>query len=154
MSVAWVTIAVSDLDHYLVAAQTEALRSAALSDGQSDPFTEIMPRVVARVRAMIEACQTNVLSATALSVPPSLKDYTCFLILEEMSLRIPMLQFTEQQSKMADTARNYLKEISKCNAKVEVPLNPLQPPSTQSNSNVEVVSRSERVTSREKLGGL
>ncbi len=154
MSVAWVTIAVGDLDHYLVSPQTQALRTAALAEGQADPFTEIMPRVVARIRAQIEACSSNRVSATALTVPPSLKDYACFLILEEMSLRIPQLEFTAQQEKMCDVAREYLKKIAMCDAAVETPPDPLEPPDVQSVSAVEVVTSSTRVATRTLMNGL
>ena len=154
MSVAWTTIAVGDLDHYLVAEQTLALRSAALAEGQADPFTEIMPAVVRRIRNQIEACSTNRLSATENTVPPSLKDYACFLILEEMALRIPQLEFTAQQAKMADVARDYLKKVATCDAAVETPPDPLEPPDVESRGAVQVVTSTRRVAMREQTNGL
>jgi len=154
MATAWVTISADDLNHYLVAAQTLALRTAALSDGQADPFTEVMPRVVARVRSMIQACESNRVSATPLTVPPSLKDYVCFLILEEMALRIPQLQFTPEQAKMADTARDYLKMIAKCDARIEQPPDPLDPQDVEYNSSIQVVRSSERRATRDTLSGI
>ncbi len=154
MATVWVTIAVTDLDHYLVAAQVAALKTAAMASGQSAVFSEVMPRVVARIRSQIQACPSYRVSATASSVPPSLKDYACFLILEEMSLRLPSLRFTEQQAKMADTARSYMRDVAKCDARIEEPTDPLEPPDVQSSSAVEVVSSSTRVATRDTLSGL
>jgi hypothetical protein len=90
-----VTIAVADLNDYLVAAQMTALRTAALGSGQSDPFTNAMHDRCNYVRNRIAGRVQ--LSATAYAVPPELKTQTCYLVIEAMQTRLPVLRLTEDQ---------------------------------------------------------
>jgi hypothetical protein len=107
MSTAWTTIAVEDLNDYLVAAQMTALRESALADGQADPFTNIMHARCNYVRNRI-AGRVD-LSATAYAVPPELKTQTCLLIIEAMQGRIPSLSLTEDQRRQIARAYDDLK---------------------------------------------
>lgn len=152
MQVAWTTISSDDLNHYLVAAQVSAMRSAALGAGQADPFTEVMPTVIARIRAI---CSTNgkVISATANSVPPELKDIACYLILEELQTRLPGLVLTDEQRRQTDNGRDYLKQIARGDALVSDPLDPITPP-VQQGAPIKVITSRTRLATRDTLKGL
>jgi phage gp36-like protein len=152
MSTAWIVIVASDLDDYLVAAQMEAIRTAALGSGQTDPFARVMPDVAQRIRAEIEACATNSLSATVNSIPPSLKRHACALIIEAMQPRI-LLPLTEDQQQAAKDAKEWLKRIAECEIKVEVPPDPIESTFQQAGQ-IEVVRKTDRVATRETMGGL
>jgi hypothetical protein len=154
MSTPWIVLIESDLDTYLVGAQRTALTSAALAAGQVDPFNDVMLAVSARIRASIQGCQANRVSITANSIPPSFKDFACYLILQDLAARLPSLKFTDQQALLANEARRYLRDVRDCKEKVELPPDPLSPPSIQVNSAVVVVTSSPVLTTRAQTDGL
>lgn len=131
---AWITIAVSDLNDYMVAAQVSALRTAALGSGQTDPFSRVMADIVERIRFKIQSCGANQLSATPQTIPPELKWAACYLILEAMQTRIPALKLTEDQKTQVDRAVTQLDRIADCKDKVTQPDDPVTVAQTGSNS--------------------
>lgn len=148
----WIVITVSDLENYLVADQVEAIRTAALGEGQTDRFTEVMPAVASRIRSEIQAGGQHV-SLVANSIPDSLKMTGCLLIIEAIQGGIPGLSLSEDQRTTIRDARDYLKRISTGDIKVEMP-DDAAPNNTQSAGGATVVrSTSSRMT-REKLSGL
>jgi len=130
----WITIAVTDLNDYLVAAQVNALRTAALASGQADPFTNVMRDVIAEVRFKIQSCPANKLSATAYTIPPELKKTACYLILESMQNRIPALKLTEDQKGQVDRAVAQLNRIADCRDKITQPTDPIGTDATASST--------------------
>jgi hypothetical protein len=154
MPVAWVTIVVGDLNHYLVGAQVVAINTAALASGQTDRFTRVMTDVVNRIRNKIETCSGNQLSATPLTIPPSLRAGACLLILEGMQGSIPALKLTEDQVRQIDRYQKDLDLIAACDLTVEEPPDPLDPPNAQSGGAIEVVSNTPRQATRDKMKGL
>src|SRR4051812_31509551 len=121
MATNWILIAVTDLNDYLVAAQVNALRTAALAGGQADPFTNVMHDMASRIRLKIESCRTNQVSATAYTVPPECKWIACYLIIEAMQTRLPGLKLTEEQKGQVDRAYKELNLIAKCDSVVTLP---------------------------------
>jgi len=103
MSTAWITIAVADLNDYLLGAQMTALRTAALAVGQADPFTNVMHDRCNYVRNRIAGRVQ--LSVTAYTVPPELKAQACLLIIEAMQNRLAVLALSDDQR--ASIARAY-----------------------------------------------
>jgi hypothetical protein len=151
---AWITIAVSDLNDYLVAAQVNALRSAALGSGQSDPFTNVMQAVTNRVRAKILSCDRNQVSATSYEVPPELKTQTIWLILEAMQSRIPGLKLTDEQKTLVTKAEKDLDDVAACDFAITTPTTPLTPSGVARGNEVELVSSRTRTATPAKLAGL
>ena len=133
MAVAWVTIEVADLNDYLVGAQVDAVNSAALAEGQGDRFTNVMTNAVNSVRTKIETCTRNRVSATPLSVPPSLVEHTCMIIIDALQGSIPGLALTEDQVRRINRLRDELDKVAKCDLAVEQPTDPLDPPNAQGN---------------------
>jgi len=149
---AWVEIDATTMAHYIVSAQLEALRTAALGVGQSDPLDQIIPDVVRTVRSYIEGCSKNTLSAVPNTVPQSLVAETCWLVAEAMQTRIPSFSLSESQQKAADNARRLLVKVAAC----EIPV--AQPPNASASvvgTAIPVrVTYEKRQTTRSQLDGL
>lgn len=92
---AWTVITAADLNRFLVGAQVDALRTAALADGQADPAAETIRDKANYVRARIGGRVR--LSATALAVPPELIEHVCMLSLETLSGRLPGMELSQDQ---------------------------------------------------------
>ena len=153
MPTAWVVIAQTDLNDYLVSAQVDALAAAALAPGQTNPFARVMPDVMARIRAAIAGCQRNRVSATANSVPPELKWAACLLTIEAMQTRVVGLVLTEEQKGMIRDAKDELKLIRECESVVVTPTDPVVP-DVQRGGNIVVVTSSENEATPQQTSGL
>jgi hypothetical protein len=151
---AWIVLTVDDLNDYLVGAQVEALRTAALAVGQADPFTNIMHAIAARIRLKIESCARNEISATANAIPPELKWIAAYLVLEAMQLRLPSLRLTDDQRTQISEAKKQLDRIADCKDVVSVPDDPLEPSDAQQAGGITLVSNTTRRATREKMDGL
>lgn len=150
----WITIVLTDLDDYLVAAQRSALSTAALRTGQADPFLEIMPDIILRIRAKIKSCPTNQVSSTVTTIPPELKWVACYLILEAMQVRLPSLALSEGQRAQIDRAVTLLDRIADCKDLVTAPGEALDPSDVQGPGAISVVTYRERKVTRETMEGL
>lgn len=131
MPVTWQIITLASLNDYLVGAQVEAVNTAALAEGQADRFTNVMTNVVNHVRSKIETCARNRVSATPLSVPPSLVEHTCMLIIDAIQGSVPGLALSEDQVRRIKRFRDDLDLVAKCDLAVEQPPDPLNPPNAQ-----------------------
>jgi hypothetical protein len=151
---AWITIQLSDLNDYLVGAQVNALNSTALASGQSDRFTKIMTDMVNRLRAKIEGCPRNHISATPLTVPPELKWVACYLIIEAMQAGVPGLKLTDDQRNQIAKANDQLTRIADCKEVVSIPNDPLNPVDVQRGGQVQMVTHSRRIASRRQTRNL
>lgn len=156
METIWLTPTTDDLNRVLVAAQAAALRTAALAVGQSDPFVGARDAVVAEVRAAIQSCARNLVSATAGTVPPELVSATMYLILAEMQGRLPSLRMTEDQKELVSQARKRLERIAECKLAVSAPSEALEPASVQRGGGASVVEAdtSVRTATRTQMDGL
>jgi len=152
MSTAWITIASTDLDDYDVAAEIDAAQTAALASGQADPFDTVMPDVIARMRAQIASCDNNVVSATANSIPPSLKTHACWLIIEAMVGRLSLTLSDERKTMVAD-AKRYMEKVASCDYVIEDPTDPVDP-GVSSGGDIVIVTSETRRATRATLAGL
>lgn len=122
---AWIQITIEDLEDYLLAAQIAAIRTAALSDGQDDPVEQAIIDVTQEIRTYVANCDGNDLSANTAAIPPVLKRHACYLVLEAAQMRIPALELTDNQVRMANNARSLLTKVSECKFDVETPDDPV-----------------------------
>lgn len=148
---AWVVLTAENLNDYLVAAQMNALRTAALASGQSDPFASVMQDRCNYIRNRIS--KRIQISATAYAVPPELKSQACLLVIESMQARIPMLKLSEDQKNLIKQAYKDLDIAATDDFPISVPDDPMDP-GVQSGNAVEVVLRPSRRVTRTKLEGL
>jgi hypothetical protein len=152
MPTAWQIITLAKLNDYLVSAQVEAVNTAALAEGQADRFTNVMTNVVNSVRTKIETCTRNRVSATPLSVPPSLVEHTCMIIIDALQGSVPGLALSDDQVRRINRFRDDLDRVAKCDLAVEQPLDPLDPPNAQGNVLPSVEKKHLRYTRRDQDG--
>jgi hypothetical protein len=150
----WITLAVTDLNDYLVGPQATAVRTAALAPGQSDTWTNVMMDVVNRIRSEMRSSARNIVSETPLTIPPDLKSTALVLIVESMQRRIPQLKLSDDQKDAANQARDYLKRIARGEVVITAPPDPLTPDDQQRGAPITVVRADRRITSRRSLRGL
>lgn len=147
----WITLTPADIDDYLVGAQVAALRTAALSAGQSDPVDEAITAITSEIRNYIRSCPSNVLSLTPGTIPPELKRHACALIIEAAQPRLK-LKLSDDQRTAADNARKLLDKIAACRYAVAAPLDPQTTPSDQAATLKPSIAQNQ--THRLKADGL
>lgn len=149
---AWITLAVSDLNALMLAEQLDALRSEALAPGQADPFTEIAPAIIAKVRAYIASNPENKVDANVLTIPPELKIDVGYLILAPMMIRLSQ-PLSKDQEKQVEIAHSTLIALREKKLVVSKPDDAVAP-DVQGGDGVELASSTTRQVTREKLSGL
>lgn len=125
-TVAWVTISLTDLYSYLVAAQVDAMDTAALktSPAQTDRFTIAYHDVVNRIRVKIKSKLGNRVSATPYTVPPAMKWIACMLIIEQLTAAVPGLDLDDDQRRRIEDAKAELNRVADGKDQVEAPTDP------------------------------
>jgi hypothetical protein len=152
-TVAWIVPTEAGTKNYLAAAGITSFGSSALGSGQSNPFTSVMPAVVAEIRAYVASCSRNVLSETANSVPPELEHITYLLLIQAMQGRLPGINLTKVQEDDIKAGRAMLDKVAKCEIAVGAPTDPAAS-TVQTGAAAVVVTSSTRIVSREYLRGL
>ena len=153
MATTWIAIADDDLDNYLVAAQVTAAQSTALKLGQSDTFANVMADVIAKMRMQIASCDNNQLSSVTNSIPPSLKSTACWLIVAMLNTRLPGLDFDDNAKARIAEADKTMVKVANCDYAIETPSAAIDP-GVQDGGQLEIVQKSIRVATRDKLAGL
>lgn len=134
MPTPWITLTLAQLDTAKAAAMVDALRTAALGDGQPDPVPEIITDATARIRMEISAGGKTVLSADATKIPPSLKRLGLRLVLREAQSRLNAagaLPLSDDERKEWDKDDAFLKRIADGELTVEAPDDPAASPTVQ-----------------------
>lgn len=116
----WITLTVNDLRDREVAVLVEALRSAALGEGQEDPVPELISSACARVRAAVASGPGNMLDEAAGAIPPSLKDLALRLVLRSAKGRLN-LALEPDETRDAQWDERTLREIAASHLRVELP---------------------------------
>ncbi len=148
---AWITLTADDLNQYQAAKLIAAARSKALAAGQPDPFDEVMPDVVNRMRDDIRGCKSNRVSATLLSLPPGLRGEGVLLTIEAMQSRLPGISITDDLRTLITDAKKRVIRISKCEVPIEIPDDPETIPEVQTGSLIEQAQAGNSGNSREEL---
>ncbi len=147
----WIQLTPESLSDYLSGPQLEALQTAALASGQTDPLPRLIEDVAAFVRASIAAFAGNQLSAAAHSVPPELVETTTVLVLEAAWLRLPDLELTRAQQRRAVDARGLLREVTRGRLAVTRPDDPLEASAYQRGGAIDVERSRPRSVTGESL---
>ena len=149
---AWLNITDADLNDYLVAAQMNALRTAALGRGQANPFTSIMQDRCNYVRNRIS--KRISISQTAYAVPPELKTCTCMLIIEAMAGRLAVaVTLTEDQVRMVKRAYDDLDIAGTDEFPISTPDDPIAP-AVQTGGGISVKRKRTGALTGEDMAGL
>jgi len=148
----WITLAVEDVEDYLLAPQLNALRSAALGSAQADPLPQIIRDVCRRVRAEVQGCATNQVSPVEYSIPPSLKQAALAIIIARAQTRLTVLRLTEDQVRDYQSAERYLERVASCAVPVEQPEDVVS--EVQAGGGAELASGIGHIQTIESLRGL
>ncbi|TVP80456.1 MAG: DUF1320 domain-containing protein [Puniceicoccaceae bacterium] len=151
--IAWITLTTADIEDYLVGAQVSALRTAALSPGQGDPVSEAIADISAEIRNYIRGCSSNVLSATAGTIPPELKRHAAALIIEAAQPRLK-LRLSDDQKDAAENARRLLRDIAACKYPVASPTDPESQPADQGATVTPTISGRTKRYGRDSQDGI
>ncbi len=148
----WISITPDSLPDVKVAAKVTAFRTSALGEGQSDPAARVIADVVARIRAEISGCATNVLDADPTRIPKDLGSLACRMIVRQMQSRlgVPLKpdELTEQENDL-----KYLERIAACKVPVAEPDNPITTPEVQALSSMpKIAPRRRHFTHRTEAG--
>jgi hypothetical protein len=110
----WREITEDDLLNQISGAEIEALRSAVLGMGQSDPVQPAIDQVVAEVRGYITANQANSLDADPAKIPDRLIGAAVSLIIIQIMTRAGgmMIDPESARSKRADESRRLLRDVA------------------------------------------
>jgi len=117
---AWATIIVDDLKAGLAGAELEALQSAALATGQSDPTPEIIAQVIDLVRGYIAAA--GVTLGTGATIPSKLKTSALAIIRYRICSRLPISSLlTDARKQEYQDALRLLEQVAAGRFRVEEP---------------------------------
>lgn len=145
----WLSLTPSDLRPLLVADQLDALRTEALAPGQPDPFSELAPAVIAKVRAWIASNPANRVDADPATIPAELKLDVLHLILAPMLARLGQ-PLTADQRRQLDLAESSLAALRDKQLVVSQPALPVAP-GVQTGSPVELAAATVRQATRSTL---
>jgi hypothetical protein len=152
----WVSLTLADLNTAKAAALVDALRTAALAEGQADPVPEIIECVVTRIRAEIAGGGRTVLDADTTTVPKSLKSLALRMVLREGQSRLNALgalPLSDDEIKEWDQDIRYLERIAKGDITVEASDNPEPTPTVQATTPSPRISPRERHFTRRDQDG-
>lgn len=149
----WTTLQISDLNDYLAANQVQALQTIALANDQGNPINEIIDDITARIRAEISGNHNNILSTNKTEIPYELKSCACYLILEAAQTRLTGLQLSNDQIRMANESREYLKRIAQGEIPISLPDNAQLISDFTNNSVCEVVHHRVPLATSHSLRG-
>lgn len=157
MSKPWIILTVAQLDTTKAAAMVDALRTAALRDGQDDPLPEIIVGVTDRIRMEIAAGGRTRLSADPAKLPPSLKSLALRMVVREGQSRINVMGAVpladEEKEEWRQDIR-FLERIAKGEITVEEPDDPEPTPTVQSAVAQPMISGRERQFTRDQQDGI
>lgn len=123
----WINITDADLLTAKMAPMMTALRTAALGAGQEDPVEELTASVITRIRAKVASCATNFVSTNTATIPASLKDMACRMIVRAAKGRLE-LDLTEDERTQQGIDEKDLTAIARCELVVEMPEDATPPP--------------------------
>jgi hypothetical protein len=138
----WVAITSDDLKVTKVAALVEALQTQALGVGQSDPTSDIIADVVARIRIEIKGNAANKLDSDTTKIPQSLKSLASRMIVREMQSRLQIALMDDEKTEQQNDL-DFLKRISRG----EVPIDEADDPTDGA---VQSTSVSPSISGRNK----
>jgi len=139
----WISITVTDLNDAKVAALVDALRTAALAEGQTDPTRRITQEVVDYIRRKIASCAKNLLDADTAAIPAGLKAMCVDLVLARMKGRLE-IELTQDERDRITRHESDLNRIAACTDVVEQPDNAIAAPVQAISSTPSMKERASR----------
>lgn len=148
----WIPITIDNLYDTEVAALVDACRSAALATGQTDPAPRDIQSCIDRIRAECAGCRTNNVDADLTTIPKSLLDLACRMIVRKLKGRLK-IALDDDERKQWTSDESYLVRISHCEVPIDLPDNPITAP-VEPHAAIQIASKPRHNLSRHNLGGL
>jgi hypothetical protein len=117
----WIAITEAHLLQHLSGAELEALRAAALADGQVDPVGPSISQITQEIRGYIAACRQNTLSTDNTLVPDRLSRAACAMIVAVIIGRVPGYELDAKKISALEDARRLMRDVAACNFAIEDP---------------------------------
>ena len=117
-----INITPSDLECVLNKPQLDILKAQSLKTPGREPAAEIIDSIVVRIRAEIAASGLNSIDPDHSRIPPELKECALRLAAEALQTRLPQMELTERQCKLADIARETLARVARGELPIGEPL--------------------------------
>lgn len=150
---AWTSITIETLKTRNAGAEVEALRSAALADGQADPVPEIIQMVVDEVRGYIAAA--NVSLGEGATIPSKLLLAAINRIRFEAATRMPGGSLLDDDRRSSNTAAvRLLERVSEGKFTVEEPTTVEDEAIARTSSGMSVVAKPTRTETKDSFSGL
>ena len=93
-----------------------------ITENIREPAAEIIDSIVVRIRAEIAASGLNSIDPDHSRIPPELKECALRLAAEALQTRLPQMELTERQCKLADIARETLARVARGELPIGEPL--------------------------------
>jgi len=146
---AWDAIAETDVVTHISGDELEALRAAALADGQADPVQPSIDQITGQVRGYIAACAKNNLDSDTTKIPDRLLGAACDMVIAEIIARVPGYELDEGRQDKYDKAIRLMEQVAACKFAIDDPNTGSDPGIA-----IEQADSTTRLATRDKLNGL
>lgn len=120
----WISVTADDIGTRLAGPELDAVRSAALAEGQVDPLPGIVSAVVAEVRGYVAAHRSNRLGPPD-TIPDELLNAALALVRGRLLSRLPVASLdTDPRRKEVESAERLLREVAAGRFVVSLPAEP------------------------------
>ena len=121
----------------------EALRTAALAQGQGDRLEAIQAEVVKTIRRKVAACRTNQVDSDTSKIPASLMAIACRMIIREGKIALEMA-LSEDERRQWDKDDRELDKVASCDMPVDESDNSEAPPVQNTQPGPTIKARKKR----------
>jgi hypothetical protein len=147
----WAAITEANLLTRISGAELEALRAAALADGQVDPVAPSIAHVTGEVRGYVAGCKDNLpLPTDTTLIPDRCMGHAVIMTIAEIIARVPGYDLDADRERLLKRAYAVMDDVASCKFSVDDYDTGADP----AGGNVEVVNNVTRHETRENLNGL
>lgn len=147
----WRTITEDDLRSSINRYEDAAIRAAALSEGQADPFTTVKTQITDLFRNAIRGGAGGRLDPDITTLPPAAIFHAVAKIRYRLLTRFAAELIDDDRRAENKEAESWLKEVRRGLEKIE---QPGDDPATPTAPSINLMSNSDRQASRDSLRGL
>lgn len=117
---AWIAITEANVVTHISGTELEALRAAAIADGQVDPVQPSIDQATDEVRGYVAACATNPLGDAG-TIPERLLNAACDMIVAIIIGRVPGYDIDDPRNEKYKNAIKLLERVASCAFAIEDP---------------------------------
>jgi hypothetical protein len=147
----WITITEDDLRSAITGPEDSAIRTAALADGQADPYESAKAQVTAMFRNAIRSGPGNQLDPDESTLPAAAIFHAVAKLRYRLLTRFASELLDDDRRTENKEAESWLKDVRRGIEKIE---QPGDAPAAINAPKITVLSNNERQATRENLSGL